>query len=63
MKQWNKPETRVVERPLFVPPVVADAVKVPSWLRCIECTQTCDMLYEGTSYCQKCLKEKLRRGV
>lgn len=63
MKRWNQPAAKPVETPVFQHPVNVDVPVVSFVLKCIGCLEICDVLYEGSSFCQTCLKEKLRRGV
>jgi hypothetical protein len=47
-------------------PVLADSeVKegVSFRLKCVACFEFCDVLFQGTSYCFKCLHERVRTGL
>jgi len=56
VKNW-KPIEKVVEQ---TKPIERNSSSVI--FKCIVCFEPCDVMYEGTSYCQECLKEKLRTG-
>ena len=45
-----------------LPVILEDEPKVQGW-RCVVCGESADMLYSGTSYCQKDLKECMRLGT
>ncbi len=32
------------------------------WFKCVACMASSEILFEGTSYCVRCLKHKLRTG-
>lgn len=57
---------RYLFREAPAPPVVEEPVVEPTkfvLFRCLSCFKNADVLYEGSSYCQDCLKEKLRIGA
>lgn len=58
MKQWPKQQAPVA----VVEPLKADPRLQAPTFKCISCLGNCDVLFDGTSYCQGCLKEKLRLG-
>ena len=47
----------------------SDAAKQPSgsftsaFLKCIACFKLSDVMFQGSSYCETCLKERLRLGT
>lgn len=57
--KWDKTNGKsgYVEQPVLVKP---DVVK--DWFECVSCLEKATILYEGTSYCRPCIKEKLRTG-
>jgi hypothetical protein len=64
MKHWKK--QNVVESPLELP-VIPEFVKVPeitvaNVFECLSCSDKANVLFEGSSFCRSCLKEKLRVG-
>ena len=68
VKKWSKPIP-------VLPPVVTPTIdfreleeesrkpeQAMPWFKCVSCMSSSEILYEGTSYCVSCLKEKLRTG-
>jgi len=61
MKRWQ--HQQAVEHPVQVMQAPEPELKpVTPWFKCLSCLEASDILFEGSSYCQRCLKEKLRIG-
>jgi len=60
----NKYMPPIVEKPIL--PDIKLPVSLPSvepmQFECIACCGRANILFEGTTYCRSCLKEKLRTG-
>lgn len=62
-----KESDSAIEKPIgsYVEPPIDFLKSLPPvafTLKCLACFGHCDVLFEGSSYCQTCLKEKLRTG-
>lgn len=67
MKRWNQPPE--VQKPIPMPEIRIELPALPSklpdvgvWFECLACSGKATVLFEGSSYCRSCLKEKLRMG-
>lgn len=54
MKKWTVAPVEVKKE--------EEPPKQTGW-QCIECANKADLLFEGTSYCRKCIEEKIRTGT
>lgn len=50
----------VFKMPEFIPASLT--VESTGYFECVSCPARCSILYEGSSYCRSCLKEKQRLG-
>lgn len=55
MRRWSPPVA------VPIPEVFPKESSVFSF-KCVSCLGACDVLFDGCSYCQGCLKEKMRVG-
>jgi len=51
MKRWEVPVSTEIKS------------EISFQLKCVGCTDKAEMLFQGTSYCEKCLKERVRTGT
>lgn len=60
MKKWPLPSNvkdfQEPATPLHTPE------RVPVVLKCVGCRMQAEMMFDGTTYCEKCLNEALRTG-
>lgn len=63
MKSQQVHWTNTIPAPSVKPSIQEPEKKEePFYFKCVKCWNRSDVLFEGTSYCQDCLKEQLRIG-
>lgn len=63
MKKWQPMQVATGGVPEFIAaPVVQNQSAIYEFFKCIGCMTKADVLFDGSSYCEGCLKERLRTG-